>query len=132
MFRGGPRSTSIPSRFQRRAVVAARAIILVLLLGSACTPAPDAIQIESNRISVLNTTDTPWTGVSIRVNRYYEVSVSEIPANGRFDLPVTRLQGGFGRYFDPARERVTSVTVTATSRDGAVTLAWPLVPKQKE
>lgn len=86
---------------------------------------PDAVTVEGARISVFNRTDDAWSDVRIRLNGYYVVAVPALAAGGRFDAPLQRFQGGFGRYFDTNRERVRSVEVTAAVAGGhPVTVTW--------
>jgi hypothetical protein len=100
-------------------------VIAALAAAFACGPEPDAITVERDRISVFNRTAESWRDLELRVNRYYVVTIARLAAGGRFDAPVMRLQGGFGRYFDPGRERVRSVEVRGTSqRGGTVTIVW--------
>ena len=98
----------------------ARRAVLFVALGMlvwsvACSPEPDPIAVDRDRISVLNRSSAEWRDLELRVNRYYMVKVASLARDGRFDAPIRRLQGGFGRYFDPTREQVRLVQVTATS-----------------
>lgn len=106
---------------------AVAALAGLLWLGAAgCSPPPDPIEIVQDRqITVFNRSPQDWIGLEVRVNRYYVVPVPLLAAGGRLDLPVSRLQGGFGRYFDPAREEVRQVDVSGTTREGTpVRLEW--------
>lgn len=87
---------------------------------------PEPIEVDPDRqVTVFNRTTQEWLDLEVRVNRYYVVPLPSLAAGGRFDLPVSRLQGGFGRYFDPARENIRQVEVTGRARDGsAVRLEW--------
>ena len=116
------------NRRVRTAARAAALAALVGLAGTACSPEPEPITVEKDRISVVNRTREDWQNVTLRVNQYYVVQVGSVPAGGRFDAPLGRIQGGFGRYFDPARERVSRVEIKATGRSGPVTLTWPAQP----
>jgi hypothetical protein len=101
------------------------AIAVALVLAAGCRVAPDAIQVERGRVSILNQTDEDWVDVEVRVNRYYLARAPRLQAGGRLDAPINRFQGGFGRYLDPRRERIQRVDVTArTSAGSPVTLTW--------
>jgi hypothetical protein len=104
-------------------------LVGLALAGAACRTPPEPIIVSSDRISVFNRTDHDWTRVRISVNRYYVAELPVLRAGGRFDAPLGRFQGGFGRYFDLKRERVRGVEVTGTGSDGApVRLTWPPAP----
>jgi hypothetical protein len=92
----------------------------------ACRTPPPPVTVDADRISIVNQTADDWRAITVRVNAYYVVEHRELRAGGRFDVPLGRLQGGFGRYFDRQREQVRSVQVTATTRDGLpIDLRWP-------
>jgi len=107
---------------------------LVVLAGAsagvgACRTQPDPILVTRDRITVSNLTDEAWVDVELTVNRYYRARLPRLDPHGRFDAPLRRFQGGFGHYFDPAREQVREVRVTArTSGETAVDLTWPAPP----
>lgn len=104
----------------------ALALLLPWLCAAGCATPQEPIEIAQDRqVTVFNRTEQDWVDLEIRVNRYYVVPVPRLAAGGRFDLPVGRLQGGFGRYFDPARENIQQVEVKGTARDGTpVRLEW--------
>lgn len=105
-------------------------LALVLLLpwlgAGGCATPQEPIEIAQDRqVTVFNRTEQDWIDLEIRVNRYYVVPVPRLAAGGRFDVPVGRLQGGFGRYFDPARENIQQIEVKGTAQDGTpVRLEW--------
>jgi hypothetical protein len=100
-------------------------LALVLSAAAACRAEPEPIVVAPDRISVFNRTNEDWTSVRLTLNRYYVAEVPRLGARGRFDAPLERFQGGFGRYFDRKRERPRSVELTATAADGTpVKLGW--------
>jgi hypothetical protein len=101
-------------------------VLLAVATATGCRVPPDPIVVTADQISIFNATDEPWVDVDLSVNRYYRARLPRLEPGGRFDAPLRRFQGGFGRYFDPARERVREVRVTATTAAGvAVDLRWP-------
>ncbi|MBI2835844.1 MAG: hypothetical protein HYX76_15605 [Acidobacteria bacterium] len=47
-----------------------------------------------------------------------------LAAEGRLDVPLGAFVAGFGQRFDPRRQKVTGVEVTAESASGPVRLTW--------
>jgi hypothetical protein len=103
-----------------------RAGIVVWLVAAACTPRPEPpIQIDGTILVVRNDTDREWRDVEVWVNDHYRVTASSIPANNRMAIPLSTLVAGFGQRFDPARQGVRGVEVTARDSAGeAVTLRY--------
>lgn len=99
---------------------------LASLSGAAgCREPRDPIAVHADRIVVSNLSAEGWHGVELSVNRYYRARFDALAPGGRIDAPLRRFQGGFGRYFDTRRERVTGVRVTATTDSGApVVIDW--------
>jgi hypothetical protein len=121
-----PGGRTVPAAPRRAAPGPASLLLLcALLAGPGCRDTRAPVVVEKGRITFFNTTGDTWTDLEIRVNGYYVVPLASLGPHGRFDLPVTRLQGGFGRYFDPKRERVRTVVVRgATDRGEPVELRW--------
>jgi hypothetical protein len=94
-------------------VVVAAAIAI-----AACAPRPDPIVVRQRSITINNPSDEPWHDVEVNVNGYYRVQARELGPKGRLDAPVERMQNAYGRFFDPKRERVREVKLTATAESG--------------
>lgn len=106
--------------------LAATAALAGLLAATGCRVRPDPVVVTADQITVSNLTGEPWVEVELSVNRYYRARLPRLDPGGRFEAPLRRFQGGFGRHFDPARERVREVAVTArTPGGGVVRLEWP-------
>jgi len=104
----------------------ATAALVSLVLAAGCGETREAIVVHPDRIVVSNLTGETWRDIELSVNRYYRARFDALAPGGRIDAPLRRFQGGFGRYFDVRRERVTAVRVTATGTAGsAVVLDWP-------
>ena len=99
-----------------------RCAIAIALLGVAAArcagPRPEPLQLERNKLTVLNTSQDEWTSVEIWLNRYFRARVPSIPAGGRLDAPLDRFVSGYGQSFDFRRIQVTSLTLTAKRPDG--------------
>jgi hypothetical protein len=107
-------------------------LVLTAALTAGCGVAPDPIQVERGRVSILNQTEDDWLDVEVRINRYYLARAPRLQAGGRLDAPLSRFQGGFGRYFDLRREHVQRVDVAArTARGTPVSLTWQADIPQK-
>jgi hypothetical protein len=97
----------------------ALAVALLSLTAAGCSaPPPEPLQLERNRLTVLNTSKDEWTNVEIWLNRYFQARVPSIPAGGRLDAPLDRFMSGYGQPFDYRRIQVTSLTLTAKRPDG--------------
>jgi hypothetical protein len=103
----------------------AAALFALLLLPAACSPPPDPITIAENGIVVKNATSRDWKNVRVTVNDHFSGGVPLLAAGGRMNAPLSQFQTGFGQRYDPARQVVYKVEVTATdSRGEAVNLRW--------
>jgi hypothetical protein len=86
---------------------------------------PSAINVDGTRVAVQNGSPDDWHDVKITVNAYYRGGLPQLPARGRVEGEVSNLETGLGHRFDPARERVTSVEVTAVDAAGRpILLKW--------
>ena len=82
------------------------------------SPPPEPLQLDRNKLTVLNTSKDEWTNVEIWLNRYFQARVASIPAGGRLDAPLDRFMSGYGQRFDYRRIQVTALTLTAKRPDG--------------
>ena len=95
------------------------AMALLSVAAARCSgPPPEPLQLERNRLTVLNTSKNEWTNVEIWLNRYFQARVSSIPAGGRLDAPLDRFISGYGQPFDYRRIQITELTLTAKLPDG--------------
>jgi hypothetical protein len=97
---------------------------IVLFVSSGCRSKPDPIQVHGTRIAVENQTSGEWRDVEVWVNHHYRATAKTLAAGGRLDIPVRLLVTGFGQPFDPVRQRVSGIEVTARSAAGDVRLVW--------
>lgn len=102
------------------------ALCVSVLAGVACREEPEALVVDRARITVINQSRDEWRDVELKLNGYYAARSARLAPGARVDAPVDRFQNGLGRYFDPSRERVREVVVTARTASGEpVTLRWP-------
>jgi hypothetical protein len=113
VYHAGMSPEPAPARIVTALIVAAATFALV-----ACQPPPDPIVVQRHRVTINNPTDEPWHDVVVNVNGYYQVQTRELGPKGRLDAPVDRMQNAYGRFFDPKRERVREVKLTATTEGG--------------
>jgi hypothetical protein len=86
---------------------------------AACGTAPGPpITVTGGTLTVENQTTAEWRHVEVWVNDHYRVTKSAMPAGERFAIPLTAFVAGFGQRFDPARQVVQGVEVTASTKDG--------------
>ncbi len=102
------------------------ALICLAVLASACKgEAPAPITFSGTQLAVENQTADDWQNVEIWVNDHYRVTKSTMPAGERFGVPLNAFVAGFGQRFDPRRQVVQGVEVTATTKAGApVRIVW--------
>ena len=97
----------------------ALAVALWCVAASRCSnPLPEPLQLERNKLTVLNTSKDEWTNVEIWLNRYFQARVPSIAPGGRLDAPLDRFISGYGQPFDYRRIQVTELTLTARRPDG--------------
>ena len=95
------------------------AVALLSVAAARCSnPPPEPLQLERNKLTVLNTSKDEWTNVEIWLNRYFQAKVPSIAAGGRLDAPLDRFISGYGQPFDYHRIQVTELTLTAKRPDG--------------
>lgn len=101
-----------------------RLVVIVALLGAACVPRPDPIQVAESTVIVENQTSRDWRNVVITVNDHFRGGAPRLASRGRLSAPLSQFQTGFGQRYDIARS-VFKVEVTATDSSGAlVTLKY--------
>lgn len=100
------------------------ASVLILLAG-ACREPIQPLVVDAHEVAVTNTTSTPWTDIEIWVNDHYRVTTARLEPRGRFHAPLDAFVAGFGQRFDPRRQAVRGVEVTATTSTGeSIRLRW--------
>jgi hypothetical protein len=98
---------------------------LASVLAGACREPIAPLVVDAHEVVVTNTTASAWTGLEIWVNDHYRVTASRLEPDGRLHAPLDTFVAGFGQRFDPRRQTVRGVEVTATSDTGErVRLAW--------
>jgi len=89
------------------------------LVSAACgAPPPGPITIGERALTVENQSADDWQSVEVWVNDHYRVTKSRMPSGERFAIPLTAFVAGFGQRFDPARQAVQGIEVTASTKDG--------------
>jgi hypothetical protein len=102
-----------------------RGALLALLLATACSARPDPITVAENAVVVQNTTPRAWNKVMVTVNDHFTGGVALLAAGGRLNAPLSEFHTGFGQRYDPSRQIVYKVEVTATDSKGEpVKLLW--------
>ncbi|MCX6552304.1 MAG: hypothetical protein NTY02_15100 [Acidobacteria bacterium] len=108
----------------RRRAAAILVLAGVALSGCAREVAPP-IAVSGRTLTVKNQTGEEWRSVEVWLNDHYRVTKPSMPPGERFDVPLNAFVAGFGQRFDPARNVVRGIEVTATTRTGTrVTLVW--------
>lgn len=103
-------------------------LLVTLALGgsvAACQEPRRPIRIEGRVLTVENTSSGEWVQVEIWLNDHYRVTRPRMPAGERLEVPLDGFVAGFGQRFDPRRQVVRGIEVTAATRDGTpVTIVW--------
>lgn len=98
---------------------------LAALAVSCRAPEPRPITIEDRSITVENRTGEAWRNVEVWVNDHYRVTKAQLAPRERFAIPMSAFVAGFGQRYDPARQILKGVEVTATTSSGeSVRLVW--------
>jgi hypothetical protein len=101
------------------------AVLLALVLWAGCSAPPDPITIAENSIVVRNATSRDWKNVRVTVNDHFSGGVPLLAAGGRMNAPLSQFITGFGQRYDPSRQVVYKVEVTATdAKEEPVHLRW--------
>jgi hypothetical protein len=96
------------------------AVVAATLVGAGCDTRPpiEPLQLDGNLLTVNNRTSTAWNDVELWLNTYYRVTVKEIPAGGRFQVPLDAFVAGFGQRFNFRRAQITDLKLVAKLPDG--------------
>jgi hypothetical protein len=101
------------------------AVLIALVLVAGCSAPPDPITVAENSLVVRNATSRDWKNVRVTVNDHFTGGVPVLAAGGRMNAPLSQFVTGFGQRYDPSRQVVYKVEVTATNAKGeAVNLQW--------
>ena len=104
------------------AVVTVAAAVAV---GSCRQAPPRPITIQDRSIAVENQTPDEWQNVEVWVNDHYRVTKSRMAPRERFSIPLDAFVAGFGQRFNPARQVLRGIEVTASTAGGQpVRLVW--------
>jgi hypothetical protein len=80
---------------------------------------PPPIRLAGRLLTVENRTPDDWQNVEVWVNDHYRVTKPSMAAGEQFVIPLDACVAGFGQRFDPKRQVVQGVEVTARSKAGA-------------
>lgn len=98
---------------------------VLLALAGACRQPIEPLVVDAHQVVVTNTTSTRWTDVEIWINDHYRATAARLEPRGRFHAPLDAFVAGFGQRFDPRRQPVRGVEVTATTDTGqSIRLTW--------
>ena len=102
----------------------AAGVLAIAIAAAFCTRA-DPIAIEERTLVLRNDTSRDWKNVRITVNDHFVGGAPVLAAHGRMSAPLSQFQTGYAQRFDPSRQMVYKVEVTATDvRGEAVNLTW--------
>jgi hypothetical protein len=101
------------SRSAARAIAGSIATIAACAFMSCAPPPPDALVLESNRLTVENRTATPWLNVEVWLNRQYRITTPQISPGEKLQSPLDAFTEGFGHRFDYKRQQITDLRLKA-------------------
>ena len=107
--------------------VLAGALIAGVLIGAlACSKEePRPVRVGTDRVTVINLTDTAWRDVDVWLNDHYRVQARELVPGQRLEIPLTVFVAAFGQKFDPKKQVPSGIEVNAVAADGKpVTIVW--------
>ena len=109
------------------AAVMAAAAIVATLTSPACSDAEETppIRMDQLRLTVQNRSDRAWAEVEIWVNDHYRMQVPSLAAGQVVAADLRNFVAGFGQRFDPRKQVVYGVEVSA--REGSrreIKLTW--------
>jgi hypothetical protein len=109
----------------RRPVYALLAAALLTVLAACSIEERHPIIVAQDHVTVINMTDTAWTGVDVWLNDFYRAQVNQLLPGQRLDVPISVFTAGWGQRFDPKKQSPFGVEVTAMGSDGKpVHLTW--------
>ena len=109
----------------RRVTVRELVLTGILVAAAACSTPRDPIVVDGGNITIENLTQRDWRNVKVTVNYHFSGGTPELKAGGRMMAPAGQFQTAFGQKFDPGRQSVFKVEVTATDTEGKpVSLVW--------
>jgi len=119
------RVTFVASRRLAIAVCLAGTIFGLVSAPGCRAPTPEPITFAGRAITVENQTGGEWQNVEVWLNDHYRVTRSRMAPGERFSIPLTAFVAGFGQRFDPARQTIRGVEVTASAPGGRpIKLVW--------
>ena len=109
----------------QRLLTAVLLTVLLLIVGACSGEERNPIMVGTDRITVINLTDTGWRDVEVWLNDHYRVQVREVGAGQRVEISIGVFVEAFGRRFDTKKQVPFGVEVDATGADGKpVRLVW--------
>jgi len=103
------------------------ALVVGILSGAlACTKEdPRPVRVGTDRVTVINLTDTAWRGVEVWLNDHYRVQQRDLAPGQRLEIPLGVFVAAFGQNFDTKKQVPFGIEVTAVAADGKpVKIVW--------
>lgn len=109
-----------------------RSLVLLSLLGAACTPRPGPINVAENVVTIQNQTSRDWRNVRVTVNDHFSGGTPLLAAGSQLTAPLSQFHTALGQRYDASRQMVYKIEVTATDANGEpVKLEFDKRQKQK-
>jgi hypothetical protein len=98
----------------------------VLIGAPACDKdEPNPVRVGTDRVTVINLTDTAWKDVEVWLNDHYRVQQRDLAPGGRLEIPLGVFVAAFGQKFDPKKQIPSGIEVAAVGADGKpVKIVW--------
>jgi hypothetical protein len=86
---------------------------------------PHPVRVGTDRVTVINLTDTAWRDVDVWLNDHYRVQQRDLAPGQRLEIPLGVFVAAFGQKFDPKKQVPSGIEVDAVAADGKpVKIVW--------
>jgi hypothetical protein len=109
-----------------RRLLAGALVIGVLAGVLACNKEePNPVRVGTDRVTVINLTDTAWRNVDVWLNDHYRVQQRDVAPGQRLEIPLNVFVAAYGQKFDPKKQIPSGIEVDAVAADGKpVRIVW--------
>ena len=86
---------------------------------------PNPVRVGTDRVTVINLTDTAWRNVDVWLNDHYRAQARDLAPGQRFEIPLVYFVAAYGQKFDPKKQIPSGIEVDAVAADGKpVKIVW--------
>jgi hypothetical protein len=86
---------------------------------------PNPVRVGTDRVTVINLTDTAWRDVDVWLNDHYRGQARDLAPGQRLEMPLRNFVAAFGQHFDPKKQIPSGIEVDAVAANGKpVKIVW--------